>query len=85
MFALHPLVSGNDITNGVVADMAHVQMATGVGKHRQAVEFFLRRVFAHLKSLLVVPVCLGLLLYLLVLVLNFHDLNAVPLAGIEGA
>ena len=40
VLAQHALVAGDDIGNGVVAHVSHVQFAAGVGEHGQAVEFF---------------------------------------------
>ena len=42
IFALHALIASNDIGDGVIANMAHVQFATGVGEHGEAVKFFSR-------------------------------------------
>ncbi|MNQ46919.1 hypothetical protein D3C85_607460 [compost metagenome] len=56
VLAEHALVAGDHVTNGVVAHMAHVQLAAGVGEHRQAIEGFLAWLFAHYKGFLRVPV-----------------------------
>ena len=44
VFAAHPLVAGDDVADGVVAHVPHVQAAGRIGEHRQAVEFFARGV-----------------------------------------
>ena len=36
---LHHLIAGQDVPNHVVAEMPHVDVAGGIGKHLQAVEF----------------------------------------------
>ena len=55
VFAAHPLVAGDDVANGVVAHVPHVQAAGGIGEHRQAVEFFTRRVGFHCKGAVLRP------------------------------
>ena len=40
VFTLHALIAGNNIANGVVAHVTHVQPAARIRKHRQAVELF---------------------------------------------
>ena len=42
VFALHPLVARDHVGDGVVAHVAHVEFAAGVGKHGQAVKLFPR-------------------------------------------
>ena len=44
VFAAHPLVAGDNVADGVVAHVPHVQAAGRIGEHRQAVEFFARGV-----------------------------------------
>jgi len=36
---LHPARAGQDIGDGVVTDMAHVQVPGGIGEHREGIEF----------------------------------------------
>ena len=66
----HTLVASDDVPYRVVADMPHVQPATGIGKHAQAIEFFARRVFVHGE-------CLGLLPALLNAWLDFGRVVAI--------
>ena len=51
----HALIARHHITNGVIAHMAHVQLSTGIGKHRQAIVFFLIRLFADDKGFMLIP------------------------------
>jgi hypothetical protein len=44
------MVAGEDIANRKDAYVAHVQLAARIRKHRQAIEFFARRVFADLET-----------------------------------
>ena len=55
--AARPLVPGHDIAQGVVADMAHVDLAAGIGKHLQHVVFRLavRRHVCHAEAAAVGP------------------------------
>ena len=55
VLALHALVAGDHVTDGVVAHVAHVQLAARVGEHRQAIEGVLARLFTHDKGFLRVP------------------------------
>ena len=65
IFAQHTLVAGDDIANGVVAHVTHVQLAAGVGKHGQAVEFFPPVVSLDGETVAVQPVFLDRLLNVL--------------------
>ncbi len=56
VLALHTLVACNHVADGVVAHVPHVQLAAGVGEHRQAIEGVLAWLFAHFKGFLRVPV-----------------------------
>ncbi len=56
VLALHALVAGDHVADGVVAHVAHVQLAAGVGEHRQAIEGVLAGLFAHFKGFLRIPV-----------------------------
>ena len=40
VLALHTLVASDNIGNGVVAHMTHMQLAAGIGEHGQAVKLF---------------------------------------------
>ncbi len=61
VLAVHALEAGDHVADGVVAHMPHVQLAAGVGEHRQAVELFLRRVFLDVEDAGGVPALLGVL------------------------
>ena len=61
--ALHAQVPREHVVDGVVAHMAHVQLAAGVGQHRAGVELLLRRVLCHPVGVAGCPVGLGRFLY----------------------
>ncbi|MNQ61793.1 hypothetical protein D3C85_761140 [compost metagenome] len=56
VLAEHALVAGDHVTDGVVAHVAHVQLAARVGEHRQAIEGVLAGLFTYFKGLVRVPV-----------------------------
>ena len=58
VLAQHPLITGDHIANGVIADMAHVQPPAWIREHRQAIKFVAARFFAHSESPLGVPMIL---------------------------
>jgi len=62
---LHTVVSGNDISDGIIANMAHMKVAAGVGKHRQAVEFFFVGVLSNQEAIMLLPIGLSDCLYFL--------------------
>ncbi len=68
----HPLVAGNDVTDGVVAHVPHVQLAAGVGEHRQAVELLLARAHGGLEGQILVPEGLGGGFYFAGLIVFLH-------------
>ena len=76
VLALHALIAADHVADGVVAHVAHVQAAAGIGEHGQAVEFLLLRIFHRLEGLLFFPVCLGLLFNIVGLVTGFHQLGS---------
>ena len=45
--ALHAQIAREHVVDGVVAHMAHVQLAAGIGQHGAGVELLFARVFAH--------------------------------------
>ncbi len=53
---VHPKMAGEHVVDGVVAHMAHVQLARGVGQHGAGVELFARFVFAHAVGVGALPV-----------------------------
>ena len=59
VFSQHPLVTRHDIPDGVVSDMAHVQSATRIGEHRQAIVFLPRGVLDRPEDAFVLPKLLG--------------------------
>jgi len=59
ILALHALVARDHVADGVVAHVAHVQLAAGVREHRQAVVGFLAWLFTDFKGLLLIPERLG--------------------------
>ncbi len=71
--ALHALVAGDDVGDGVVAHMPHVQFAAGIGKHGQAVEFLPAVVPVYGEAVVFQPVSLGGLLEFLWVVVLVHD------------
>ncbi|OPZ59574.1 MAG: hypothetical protein BWY87_00937 [Deltaproteobacteria bacterium ADurb.Bin510] len=52
---LHALVARHDVADGVVAHVAHVDAARGVGEHLQQVVFGLGGVFGDLEKLVALP------------------------------
>ncbi len=59
VLALHALEARDHVTDGVVAHVTHVQLAAGVGEHRQAVELLAVGIFHRLETLIFLPVLLG--------------------------
>ena len=78
--ALHAQVAREHVVDGVVAHMAHVQLATRVGQHGAGVELFLGRVFADTVGIAGSPVALGRLLYgdMLVFFVHGHSMRCSP-------
>ena len=58
IFAQHALITGDHIGNAVVANVPHVQLATGVGEHGQAVVFLAALVLDSGEAALLLPVLL---------------------------
>ena len=56
--ALHAVITRQHITDGVIAHVPHVQLATGVGEHRKAVILGFVRVLDSEIGTGIVPVCL---------------------------
>ena len=59
VLTLHTLVARNHVGDGVVAHMAHMQLAARVGEHGEAVEFFLTAIFNDFEALVLIPILLG--------------------------
>ena len=58
VLALHTLVAGDHVGDGVVAHMPHVQLAAGIGEHGQAVKFLPGIVLLYGKAVVLQPMCL---------------------------
>ena len=72
--ALHAQVAGEHVVDGVVAHMAHVQLAAGVRQHGAGVVFLAACVFGHAVGIKGVPVGLRAALYVNVVVFVLHEL-----------
>ena len=59
MPALHALVTRDDITDREYSNVPHVQLAAGIGKHRQAIKFFPGGVLTNFKGMVRFPLILG--------------------------
>ena len=75
VFAAHPLVAGDDVADGVVAHVPHVQAAGRIGEHRQAVEFFARGVSHGAERLVFFPGFLNGGFECLRLILRLHGVS----------
>ena len=49
--ALHLLIPGHHIPNGVIPYMAHMDLSRGIGKHFKKVILLFSRILCHLKEL----------------------------------
>jgi hypothetical protein len=58
VFALQALETRNNITNGVITHMTHMQSATWVWEHRKTVILFFALIFGDFKYLVFFPVTL---------------------------
>jgi len=56
----HALVAGYHVADGVVAHVAHVQFAAGVGEHGKAIVFFPFGILGDFEDPALFPVSLGL-------------------------
>ena len=72
ILTLHALVARDYVGNGVVAHMAHMQLAAGVGKHGEAVELLPRVILLYGKAVVGQPVLLRGLFESLWVVLLIH-------------
>ncbi len=72
IFSEHSLVTRNNIGNGVVANVPHVQLAAGVGEHSETVEFLASIVWVNSESIALRPLGLKCLLKRLRLVFLTH-------------
>ena len=73
--ALHAQMARQHIVDGVVAHMAHVQFAAGVGQHGAGVILLFGSVFGHAVNLTRRPLALRQLFNFNVLVLVLHGAN----------
>ncbi len=69
---LHPLVAGDDVPDGIVADMTDMNLPGRVGEHFQEIILFLAGIFLCRKGLLLFPVTLPFLFNLLGGVFDVH-------------
>ncbi len=81
--ALHAQLARQHVVDGVVAHMAHVQLAAGVGQHGAGVELGLGLVFGHAVGVAGGPVVLRCALNVDVVVFLLHG-AAAPRAGQGG-
>ena len=77
VLAAHTLIAGDDVTDGVVAHMAHVQLPRGIGEHGQAIELLPAGVFHRLEGPGLFPVSLGRRLDGARIVIVWHEGTAV--------
>ncbi len=73
ILAQHALIAADHITDGVISDMPHMQLATGIWKHRQAIVLLLIRLLADNKSLLLIPQLLSIRFTGFRVVMLIHD------------
>ncbi len=73
--AEHPLIAGNGIGDRVIAHMAHMQFAAGVGEHGQAIEFLALEAVPGGKAALFLPEGLRIALDILGVVVVFHGVS----------
>ena len=59
ILSLHFLIARDDVTDGVVAHMPHVQTPARIGEHRQAIELFLVSVLGHREDIVLLPQLAG--------------------------
>src|SRR5690606_23374698 len=65
-------ITSNNIGDGVVTHMPHMQFTAGVREHGEAVEFLFAAVFDHFETLVFLPVLLGFCFDLCGTVLLLH-------------
>ena len=72
--AMHAAIPTDDIANGVIADVAHVQPPAWIGQHAQAVVLVFLRVLCDPESPVFVPVglCFGLDFFWFVVLVHWH-------------
>jgi hypothetical protein len=61
--ALHPQKTGEHVSDGVIAHVAHVYAARRIGEHLQKKKFFAGGIFLDAEKLFTFPVFLPLFLY----------------------
>jgi len=57
----HAFVAGNNIADGVIADMTDMNFAGGIREHLQQIIFFLLRIFGNLEGFFILPFLLPFL------------------------
>src|SRR5204862_5937544 len=70
--AAHPVVPGENIADGIVPHVPHMQLPRGVGEHRQAIKLRPGGIFPGAERALLFPVLLGRALYRLGIVSILH-------------
>src|SRR5437773_5012172 len=82
--AAHPVVPGENVADGIVPHVPHVQLPRGVGEHRQAIKLRPGGVFPGAERALLLPVLLGRALYCLGIVGILHGTVAAKPPIIKG-
>ncbi len=59
MLALHALKAGDNISDGIVTDMPHVEIPARVGEHREAIKLLFAGVFEGFETGVGVPIFLS--------------------------
>src|SRR5439155_17926067 len=83
--AAHPVVAGENVADGIVPHVPHMQLPRGVGEHRQAIKLLPVWVFPGAERALLFPVLLGRALYCLGIVRILHGTLAAKPPIIRGA
>src|SRR6185503_8925002 len=72
VISAHPVVPGENVADGIVPHVPHVQLPRGVGEHAEAVELRSGGVFLDVKRAALLPECLGVALDCLRIVSVLH-------------
>ena len=75
VFALHALVAGDHITDGVVTHVTHVQAAGRIREHGEAIKLLFAGIFGNLKRFFGIPMLLNLAFKVFRAVLLLHADN----------
>ena len=76
--APHGAETGNHIANGIVAHVAHMQIAGGIREHLQYIGFGFGRINLAFKSVVLFPVLLPFLFYGMGSIFFFHHIYNLP-------